>query len=167
MTWCSGLYRPGPTTSTPGCPSVPHRDSQYCDDAPRHFLLKWKCTNCWLERPLEKSILIWTGNICLCTQAARGDLTAKFNIKGWASERGGEWMERAGRVKEGKLQERRLWAGCGYICVTVVLMWSRHRGRWGKDRKSPPLLISGGPQGAKDPEARKRTEGNDSEAVSE
>lgn len=167
MTLCSGLHCPGPTTTTPGCPSVPHRDNHYCDDAPRHILLKWKCMNCWLERPLEKSILISTGNICLCAQAAHGDLTAKFNIKGWASERGGEWMERAGRVEEREVWESWLWAGCGYLrhcCLDV----KQAQGEVRKRSKVPPLLlISRGPQGAKDPEARKRTEGSDSEAVSE
>lgn len=71
---------PGPTS--PWCPSVPHGDSHYRNDAPRHFLSKWKCTNRWLRRPLGKSILISTGNICLCALVARRDLTAKFNVKG-------------------------------------------------------------------------------------
>lgn len=70
-------------------------------------------------------------------------------------------------MEEVELRESGLCAGCGYLrhcCLDV----KQAQGEMRKRSKVPPLLlISRGPQGAKDPEARKRTEGNDSEAVSE
>lgn len=131
----------------------PHRDSHYSNYGSRPFLLKWKCSDHWLQRPLGKSILISTGSIYLGAQALHQGLTAKFNVKGWACEQGGT----ANEVKQGETSRERgvgYWERgrcnkCGDMSVRVVLNRKQAPGEVNGWFSIPPIvLILLGPQGA-------------------